>query len=393
MNLMKQQNPNLYLVGKTEKRNMRFIKIKLAMICCALSLLSSVVAQQSSKNTVSGELGAKLDTQMRQLAEKGFSGVVFVAKDGQIALNKGYGLADRESKTSYTADTVFDIGSITKQFTGAAILKLEMQGKLSTDDKISKYFKNVPPDKTDITLHHLLTHSAGLLDGLGEDYDKLTRDEMIKGALASRLQTAPGEKYAYSNLGYSLLAAIIEIVTKKPYEKYLSDNLFKPAGMNETGYVTPKWRRENLAAGYAKDGSRWGTPLDKTWDADGPYWNLRGNGGILSTAGDLYKWHLALAGEKILSTAAKEKYFAPHIKEQPEGVSFYGYGWVTQKTPWGTKMIWHNGGNEVFYADFRRFVDENVVVIVGTNSRFGELQREFSKVLQTIFAAGTKTEK
>lgn len=363
------------------------------MICCALSLLSSVVAQQSSKNTVSGELGAKLDTQMRQLAEKGFSGVVFVAKDGQIALNKGYGLADRESKTSYTADTVFDIGSITKQFTGAAILKLEMQGKLSTDDKISKYFKNVPPDKADITLHHLLTHSAGLLDGLGEDYDKLTRDEMIKGALASRLQTAPGEKYAYSNLGYSLLAAIIEIVTKKPYEKYLSDNLFKPAGMNETGYVTPKWRRENLAAGYAKDGSRWGTPLDKTWDADGPYWNLRGNGGILSTAGDLYKWHLALAGEKILSTAAKEKYFAPHIKEQPEGVSFYGYGWVTQKTPWGTKMIWHNGGNEVFYADFRRFVDENVVVIVGTNSRFGELQREFSKVLQTIFAAGTKTEK
>lgn len=350
--------------------------------------IADETAQVGKPNdNVNGDLGIKLNAQMRQLVEKGFSGVLFVAKDGQIVLEKGYGLADRENKTPYSADTIFDIGSITKQFTGAAILKLEMQGKLAASDKISKYFKGVPADKTDITLHHLLTHSAGLIDVLGKDYDKLSRDEMIKGALASKLQTAPGAKYEYSNLGYSLLAAIIEIVTAKSYEKFLHDNLFEPAGMKQTGYVIPKRKPENLAVGYAKDGSRWGTPLDKAWDADGPYWNLRGNGGILSTSGDLYKWHLALEGEKVLSKAAKEKYFAPHIKEQPEAVSFYGYGWVTQKTPRGTKVVWHNGGNPYFFADFRRYVDDGVVVIVATNSPADSLEREIGQTIRSIFSS------
>jgi CubicO group peptidase (beta-lactamase class C family) len=356
--------------------------------CLLFFICNTVVGQQNPPEVfVKGELGTKLDTQMRQVADKGFSGVLFVAKDGQIVLEKGYGLADRENKTTYSPKTVFDVGSITKQFTGAAILKLETQGKLRTQDKISKYLKDVPADKAGITLHHLLTHSAGLIDVLGDDYEKLSRDEMIKGALASKLQTAPGAKYEYSNLGYSLLGAIIEIVTGKSYERYLHDNLFKPAGMKETGYVIPKWKRERLAVGYAPDGSRWGTPLDHLWDKDGPFWNLRANGGILSTVGDLYKWHLALEGEKILSKEAKEKYFAPHIAEQPEAVSFYGYGWVNQKTPRGTTLIWHDGGNGFFYADFRRYIDEKVVYIVATNSRISSFRKEYAQVLRSIFSA------
>jgi CubicO group peptidase (beta-lactamase class C family) len=363
-------------------------KIKLVTLFCALSLLSfGSAAQQPSKDMVNGELGEKLDIQMRQIADKGFSGVLFVAKNGRIVLEKGYGSADKENKKSYAAETIFDIGSITKQFTGAATLKLEMQGKLKTSDKISKYFKDAPADKADITVHHLLTHSAGLIDVLGRDYDKLSRDEMIKGALASKLQFAPGTKHEYSNLGYSLLAAIIEIITQKPYEKFLRDNLFEPAEMKQTGYVIPKWKRENLAVGYDKNGKRWGTPLDKTWDKDGPFWNLRGNGGILSTVGDLYKWHTALEGEKILSKAAKEKYYAPHIAESPEAVSFYGYGWVTQKTKRGTKLIWHNGGNPYFFADFRRYVDDNVVVIVATNSPMKSLEKELGQAIQSIFSS------
>ena len=315
--------------------------MKIAFLVCLLFFICDTVAAQQnpSNGSVKGELGAKLDNLMRQIAGKGFSGVLLVAKDGQIALEKGYGLANRENKMAYAPKTVFDVGSITKQFTGAAILKLEMQGKLRTHDKITKYFKDVPPDKADITLHQLLTHSAGILNALGGDYEKITRDEVIKRALASELRYVPGTKHEYSNVGYSLLGAIIEIVTGKSYERYLHDNLFKPAGMKETGYVIPKWKRENLAVGYREDGNRWGTPLDHAWDKDGPFWNLRANGGILSTVGDLYKWHLALEGEKILSKAAQEKYFAPHIKEQPEAVSFYGYGWVTQKTSRGTKLV------------------------------------------------------
>jgi CubicO group peptidase (beta-lactamase class C family) len=336
--------------------------------------------------SVKDSLGTKLDNQMRQIAEKGFSGIVFVVKNGHIEFDKGYGLANKEKKTPYSAETVFDIGSITKQFTGAAILKLEMQRKLRTTDKITKYFEDVPADKADITLHHLLTHSAGLIDVLGRDYERMTRDDLIKKALASKLKSVPGEKHKYSNLGYSLLGAIIEIVSGNSYERYLHDNLFKPAGMKQTGYVLPKWKTENLAVGYKKDGSRWGTPTDQLWDKDGPFWNLRGNGGILSTAGDLYKWHQALADEKILSKEAKEKYFAPHIAEEPGGDSFYGYGWVIQKTRRGTNLIWHNGGNPYFFADFRRYVDDKVVVIVATNSPMEPLERDFGRVVQSIFS-------
>lgn len=154
---------------------MSYLKKMKSAILLVWLLALAVTAQQKSKNSASGELGAKLDSQMRQLAAKDFSGVLFVAKDGQIVLNNGYGLANKEDKIAYSADTVFDIGSITKQFTGAAILKLEMQGKLRTTDKISKYFKDVPPDKADVTLHQLLTHSAGFINGLGRDYEKLTR--------------------------------------------------------------------------------------------------------------------------------------------------------------------------------------------------------------------------
>lgn len=367
---------------------MRNLKKLALSVCVLLFSCGAAVSQQNpSKGIVRGELGAKLDGQMRQLTEKGFSGVLLVAKDGRIVLDKGYGLANRENKTPYTAETVFTVGSITKQFTGAAILKLEMQGKLRTSDKITKYFKDVPPDKADITLHQLLTHSAGFVHSLGGDYEKLTRDAVIEKALASKLRYVPGAKHEYSNVGYSLLGAIIELVTGEPYERFLHDNLFKPAGMNRTGYLIPKWRGDRLAVGYREDGSRWGTPLDHAWDKDGPYWNLRANGGILSTTQDLYKWHLALEGEKILSKEAKEKYFAPHIAEQPEAVSFYGYGWVNEKTPRGTTLIWHDGGNGFFYADFRRYVDEKVVYIVATNSRISPFRKEYAQVLRSIFSA------
>lgn len=366
---------------------MRNLK-KLAFSVCVLLFSCSVALSQQNplKAIVKGHLGAKLDGHMRQLTEKGFSGVLLVAKDGQIVLDKGYGLANKENKMPYTAETVFTVGSITKQFTGAAILKLEMQGKLLTSDKITKYFKDVPPDKADITLHQLLTHSAGFIHAVGDDYEKLTRDALIKRALASKLKYVPGAKHEYSNVGYSLLGAIIEIVTGESYERFLRDNLFKPAGMTKTGYVIPKWKGDRLAVGYREDGSRWGTPLDHAWDKDGPYWNLRANGGILSTTQDLYKWHLALEGEKILSKEAKQKYFAPHIAEQPEAVSFYGYGWVNEKTPRGTTLIWHDGGNGFFYADFRRFIEDKVVYIVATNSRISPFRKEYAQVLQSIFS-------
>jgi hypothetical protein len=197
--------------------------------------------------------------------------------------------------------------------------------KVKTNDKISKYFKDVPVNEPDIALHNLLTHSAGLIDVLSLDYDKLTRDEMNKNGLVSKMQTILIEKYDYSNLGYRLLAATIEILTRNFYERYLPDNLFKPAAMNETEYLLPKWKCENLAVDHQKDRSRWRTPLERAWDGDNSFWNPHGNNPILMRVGDLYKWQPVLKNEQSLSKEAEEKYFGPHNKEQPaKTISFYG---------------------------------------------------------------------
>ncbi len=332
-------------------------------ICLALVVLSSLVAPARAAD---GDLSTKLEAYLGRLEKLGFSGTVLVAKDGKIVLEKGYGMADRERKIPMAADSVISIGSITKQFTAAAILKLEMAGKLRVEEPIGRFFPGAPPEKAAITIHQLLTHSAGLDSDYGpSDYEAVSRDEIVRRVFAAPLRTPPGREYFYSNAGYSLLAAIVEILSGKSYEAYLRENLFEPAGMKATGYKVA-WHEGQVAHGYV-DGKDWGTILDKAWDKDGPYWNLRGNGGLHSTAGDMYRWHLALEGEKVLSKEAKEKYFKPHVPEGPEGDSYYAYGWAIFETPRKTRLVAHNGGNGVFFADFRRYVDENVVIYAASN--------------------------
>ena len=174
--------------------------------------------------------------------------------------------------------------SMTKQFTAAAILKLEMMGELSVDDPITEHLDGVPRDKREITIAQLLNHSSGLIDALGDDYEPIARDRMLAGAFKSELQSRPGAEYSYSNLGYSVLAALIEEVSGESYEEFLSQNLFEPAGMAATGYVLPDWDTEQVAVEYDAGGASQGRPFDHPWADDGPYWNLRGNGGMLSTA-------------------------------------------------------------------------------------------------------------
>jgi CubicO group peptidase (beta-lactamase class C family) len=323
---------------------------------------------QSQKTSTQNPAFQKIDKFMTDLETSGFSGSVLVStKEG--VFKKGVGLSDRENNVKFTTQTISETGSVTKQFTGAAILKLEMQGKLSVQDKMSKYIKGVPTDKSEITLHHLLTHSSGLPPAIGDDYEAIDREAYVARALKAPLAFQPGTAYEYSNTGYSILAAIIEQLSGKSYEAYLSENLFEPAGMKMTGYQMPKWDNKNVATGY-RNGNRWGRPTgnEQRWAQDGPYWNLRGNGGILSTVEDLQKWHEALLTEKILSKAAKEKYYGRHIEEGQGAGSYYGYGWASIPTARKTWALWHNGGNGVFFCDFYRYLDEGVTIIVQTNA-------------------------
>jgi len=338
---------------------------------------------QRSRPAISKKRIASVETYLRELDKLGFSGSVLVAVDGKPVISNGFGYSDEERKIKNSPTTVHDIGSLTKQFTGAAIMKLEMQGKLRTDDKIGKYFKNVPADKQVITIHDLLRHSSGLQSVVGGDFDQISEAEFVEKVMASPLRFTPGTRFSYSNIGYSLLALIIEQVTGTTYEAYLYDNLFKPAGMEMTGYSRPAFDKQLIAVGY-RGSERWGTPLDKSWDGNAPYLHLKGNGGILSTAEDLLKWDKALAGNAILSLEAKQKYYFPALRADETGRAHYGYGWDVFKTDRGTTRVRHNGTNNVLYSDFYRFIDENVAIILLRNRwerSFNTTAREISRTL------------
>ena len=314
---------------------------------------------------VKGKLGAKLNEYMTRLTAYGFSGALLVVKDGEVVLHKGYGLADRELGIPITPKTLFDIGSISKQFTATAILHLEMQGKLSTSDLVSKYLDDVPKDKGSITIHHLLTHTSGYPDFVA-DFKVVTRDKAVKDFLGLPLRSAPGERFFYSNPGYTLCAAIIEKVSGQSFQSYLKEHFFAPAGMSKTGwYMDPRWDEAEVAHGY-NDSVDYGAPLFYP----GPSWYLLGNGGLVSSVGELYKWELKLQGDSILSADAKKKLFTPYVQTPPaERLGFYAYGWGNKKTDRGTTLISHDGSSfpAAFTADFRRYVDEDVVVILTTN--------------------------
>jgi CubicO group peptidase (beta-lactamase class C family) len=339
----------------------RILPAALALLI-ALGSLTLVTAQD--RPVVSGETGRALDEYLSRLERFGFTGGALAVRGKEVLLSRSYGLADRARGVPLTTDSVYNLGSITKQFTAAAILTLEMQGKLAVTDLASQHLDGVPAEKAAITLHHLLTHSSGLeSDFSPSDYDPVGREEYVRRALQSKLLFTPGGGYEYSNAGYSLLAAIVEKVSGQPYEVYLTERVLKPAGMRETGYKLPKWAPERIAHGF-RDGEDWGTILQRIQEPDAPYWTLRGNGGLHTTLGDMLAWHRALDSDAVLSKPAREKYFKPYVAEGPRGLSHYAYGWAVSKSARGTTVVQHNGGNGIYVAEFVRFPDEDAMLFV-----------------------------
>ena len=228
------------------------------------------------------------------------------------------------------------------------------------------FFNNVPPDKQSITIHDLLRHQSGLVSNVGGDFDSITTSAFLDKVLSSKLKLDPGKRFSYSNVGYSLLAMIIEKVSGKTYETYLYENLWKPSHMETTGYTRPAFDNNLIAVGYS-DEDKWGKPTDKQWDKDGPFWHLKGNGGILSTTEDMFKWHSALRSENILSKEAKQKLYHPELRPDESYDSYYAYGWDISKTKRNTIQAWHSGTNRVFYAEYLRYPDEGVAIIMLSN--------------------------
>lgn len=317
--------------------------------------------------------------------ESNFSGVVLVAAEKEVLFKEAFGLANREENIPFSEGTIFDIGSLTKQFTAAAILKLHESNKLSVNDPLSKFFDNVPDDKKKITVHHLLTHTAGFVatrgGGSSNLYDVVTRKELIETAFKSKLLTPPGEEYSYSNIGYNLLAIIIEQITADNYETFYYENLFEPAGLTETGYRLPKRAANRVAINYGADQTAFqrlfsieakslpvGGPFQHLKLKEGPRFNMEGAGGMSSTIGDLFRWYMALNSNLILSEESKKQLFLSHNESiDKKSESHYGYGWDIKSTDRGTLHAQHNGSNGYSFADMHYFVDENFFIVLATN--------------------------
>jgi CubicO group peptidase (beta-lactamase class C family) len=344
------------------------MKIHLVIIIIAVISTFNIFAQKAANfETVSSETGAALDSYLKSVEAYGFSGALIVEKDGKIILSKGYGWADRAKNIKNTPDTPFLIASISKQFTAAAILQLEERGKLKTSDIIGKYLKDVPADKSGVTIHQLLTHTWGIGDNYaaGEEND---REKAVRKLLAQPFEAKPGEKFIYSD-GYALLAAIVEIVSGQTFESYLKQNIFVPAKMISAGFQGDAafYKNQTIAHGYNSGGDS-GSP------AEMPYsWDHRGSSGIIVSPRDFYQWELALRRDDVVSEKVRRKMFAPQFKIR-EGMA-YGYGWFVMDSGRGTKMLYH-GGNETpagFTAEFRRYPDENVTTILMVNTMIDEI--------------------
>jgi len=313
-----------------------------------------------------------IDSYLSKLSdERNFSGGLLIIKDGKKIFSKGYGWADQENKIAFTPNTLVSIGSITKAFTAAAIMKLAEQNKLSPDDPLKKYFPTIPADKANITIHQLLTHSSGFHEFLkqdGGDYEKINTEGFLKRAFAEPLTFKPGEKAVYTNVGFSILGIIIEQVSGLDYEQFIKTNLFQPLGIKDVGYHYPLTSGNTIAIGY-QNGKKWGTHQQRFEQAGGgPYWNIKANGGLEASLIEIFLWANSFSNHTLLNESTIQKMFTAHIQEEGNnGESSFGYGCNISQSRRNTKVISNGGSNGIYFARLIRLPEEQLVFYMVTN--------------------------
>jgi CubicO group peptidase (beta-lactamase class C family) len=300
-----------------------------------------------------------------------FMGSVLVAKHGKVIFKQSYGMADMEWSIPNSSTARFNIASMTKQFTAAAVLLLEDRGKMKTDDSIRKYFPDAPASWDKITIYNLLTHTSGISDDAAT-YVPGTPDKMIFHDKPLNFQ--PGEKWSYVNLGYIVLGYLIEKISGQTYEDFMRENIFRPLNMNDSGlesYVTVIPHR---ASGYV--------PGDNGLEnAARPDTRLGFSAGSLySTTEDLLRWEDGLFAGKVLSAASLRKMTTPFRND-------YACGLFAKRVN-GHLMIEHNGDNIGFNADMAYYPEEGLAVIVLANQN-GQAMSKIATALADVMHGET----
>ncbi len=310
------------------------------------------------------EMIKNLEKFMDEYTERqSFQGAVLVAKDNEVLLNKGYGLSDKELNIKAKSQTKYGIGSMTKQFTATAVMKLLEDGKINVEDKVSKYIDGLKyGDK--INIHQLLTHQSGLVNvtDLPEFYTLKgeSPQEAINLVKDKELLAEPGTEFAYNNTNYILLGMIVEKVTGQSLENYSHKNFFEPTNMKDTGMSYGKKEGFHIATPYAGY-------IDVLKSDDKPLLeNAYGAGNIYSTVEDMYRWSKAIDGEAILKKATKEKMFKPEAKMTDK--KSYGYGWMVGENEDGVYYE-HDGATLGFMSVIYKNISKDITVVVLANKR------------------------
>lgn len=312
------------------------------------------------------EVDAYVQAQMAQQHVPGLS--LVIAQDGKTVFAKGYGMADTTAKTPVTPDTVFHIGSITKQFTATAIMMLVQDGRIKLDDPITTYFPTAPATWKNITVRHLLHHTSGLpRDFPVETLQTLaaqptwTVDQIVRMAGTVPLENATGAVMVYSNLGYHLLGLLVEKTSGQYFADYLRQRVFTPLGMTSADVISTARTNPALATGYAWEEQA--LRPASTWPQQ-PY-AIEGEGGLRMSARDLAKWDAALLGERYLSKTSLAEMWTP-TRLNDGGTAPYGFGWVLDEIN-HHPYAWHDGRLSGFTSQFVRHANEGLSVIVLSN--------------------------
>ncbi|MBK7981098.1 MAG: beta-lactamase family protein [Ignavibacteriae bacterium] len=315
--------------------------------------------------TYSQTLNSKIDSLLEEKYKPNDPGAVFlISKKGKIIYQKAFGLADIEINSSMKVESVFEIGSITKQFTAMAILMLYEQGKLKLDDEITKFIPDYPTNGNKITIHHLLTHTSGIcsftdMKSINEISKKdLTPVELIDFFKNEPMDFKPGEQFKYNNSGYVILGYIIELLTGKSYGDYIEQNIFQKIGMESSICASHKKIIKNRASGYQdKNGYINCTYISFTI----PY----SSGSLMSNAEDMFKWQQAIRNNLLISKQTTEKIFKNYNLNNVEKIN-YGYAWHIKEIN-GVPTNEHGGSIFGFKSMSVYIPSEDIYVIGLTN--------------------------
>jgi CubicO group peptidase (beta-lactamase class C family) len=346
------------------------------------ALLFAAAAQAISEEPTSATVDEFVNSELRAQHIPGVA--LAVVRDGRIILAAGYGMANVELGVPTKPESIFQTGSVGKQFTATAVMMLVEESKVGLDDKIGKYFPDSPPTWKEITVRHLLTHTSGIPDytegksgggiNMRTDY---TEEELVKKIAGLPLDFQPGEKWSYSNSGYLILGVLIHHVSGEFYGNFLQGRVFRPLQMTSTRIISEADIIPNRSAGYRLVK---GELKNQEWVS--PSLNTTADGALYTNVLDLAKWDAALYTEKLLKKSSFDQMWTP-VKLNSGKTSPYGFGWrVTEVN--GHRLLEHGGAWQGFTMHILRYVDDKLTTIVMTNLDSGHSNP--SKIAQGVAA-------